>query len=40
MHPESHRGASSGFLQLKKEGNLMVGTRDIMLGKNVPGNDK
>jgi protocatechuate 3,4-dioxygenase beta subunit len=39
IHPRSPRGGSSGLLELKKEGNLMVGNRDIILGKNVPGYD-
>jgi protocatechuate 3,4-dioxygenase beta subunit len=37
IHPESPRGGSSGLLVLKKEGDIQVGTRDIILGKNVPG---
>jgi protocatechuate 3,4-dioxygenase beta subunit len=40
IHPESPRGGTSGLLQLKKAGDLMVGTRDIILGKNVPGYDQ
>lgn len=32
-----HRGGSSGLLTLTKEGSLMVGKRDIILGKNIPG---
>lgn len=39
-YPESPRGGGSGLMQLEKEGNLMVGTRDIILGKNVPGYDQ
>ncbi len=35
--PKSPRGGSSGLLSLRKEGNLWVGERDIILGKNVPG---
>lgn len=31
------RGGNSGVLSLKKEGNLWIGERDIILGKNVPG---
>ena len=30
------RGGSSGILSLKKDGNILVGERDIILGKNVP----
>ena len=30
------RGGSSGLLTLRKEGNIFVGERDIILGKNVP----
>ena len=37
ISPESPRGGSSGLLSLQKEGNLLVGKRDIILGKNVPG---
>jgi protocatechuate 3,4-dioxygenase beta subunit len=37
--PESPRGGSSGLLVLRKEGDLWVGERDIILGKNVPGYD-
>ncbi|MFQ5627146.1 MAG: intradiol ring-cleavage dioxygenase [bacterium] len=33
--PESPRGGHSGLLSLRKEGNLLVGERDIILGKNV-----
>ncbi len=36
-NPRSPRGGSSGLLQLKSKGDLLVGTRDIILGKNVPG---
>jgi len=36
-NPESPRGGSSGLLQLKPEGSLRVGRRDIILGKNIPG---
>ena len=32
----SPRGASDGLLTLKKEGSIWVGTRDIVLGKNIP----
>ena len=37
IHPDQPRGGSSGLVDLKKEGTLMVGTRDIILGKNIPG---
>lgn len=37
INPDSPRGGSSGLLSLEKEGNLWVGQRDIILGKNVPG---
>lgn len=33
------RGGSSGVLHLKKEGAIWVGTRNLVLGKNVPGYD-
>ena len=35
--PEAPRGGSSGLLTLKKVGDLLVGERDIVLGKNVSG---
>lgn len=38
--PEWPRGGSSGLLKLKKDGNLLVGVRDITLGKNIPGYDR
>ncbi|MDH3252107.1 MAG: intradiol ring-cleavage dioxygenase [Ignavibacteria bacterium] len=38
-HPESPRGGSSGLLSLGKEGDLWVGERDIILGKNIPSYD-
>lgn len=34
--PKSPRGGSSGLLSLRREGDLWVGVRDIILGKNVP----
>lgn len=34
-NPKSPRGGDAGLLTLKKEGNVWVGTRDIILGKNV-----
>ena len=36
INPDSPRGGSSGLLTLAKESHLWVGTRDIILGKNVP----
>jgi len=33
----SIRGGGNRVLNLKKENNLLIGTRDIILGKNVPG---
>ncbi|WP_411768372.1 intradiol ring-cleavage dioxygenase [Winogradskyella sp. A3E31] len=33
------RGGSNGILSLKKENGIMVGRRDFILGKNVPGHD-
>jgi len=36
INPDAPRGGSSGLLTLKKEGDIWVGTRDIILGKNVP----
>ena len=36
ISPDSPRGGSSGLLSLQKEGNILVGRRDIILGKNVP----
>lgn len=36
ISPHSQRGGSSGLLSIHKEGNLWVGERDIILGKNVP----
>lgn len=30
------RGGSNGILKLKKDGNLLAGSRDIILGKNIP----
>jgi len=35
INPKNPRGGSSGFLNLKREGNIWVGKRDIVLGKNV-----
>lgn len=39
ISPESPRGGSSGLLTLREEGELRVGKRDIILGKNVPDYD-
>lgn len=36
MDPEAPRGGSSGLLELEKEGELLVGTRDFVLGRNIP----
>lgn len=36
-HPVNPRGGSSGLLELRKEGDLWIGKRDIILGKNIPG---
>ena len=35
IDPDSPRGGSSGLLTLRKEEGLWVGTRDIVLGKNI-----
>lgn len=37
ISPEAPRGGNNGILNLVKEGGLWVGTRDIILGKNIPG---
>lgn len=36
LSPKSPRGGSSGLLSLRKDGELWVGVRDIILGRNVP----
>lgn len=36
INPEAPRGGSTGLLKLRKENGLWIGTRDIVLGKNVP----
>lgn len=36
LSPASPRGGSTGLLELRKEGDLLVGVRDFVLGKNVP----
>lgn len=38
-NPEYPRGGSPGVLTLKKEGDLWVGRRDFILGRNIPGYD-
>lgn len=35
--PASPRGGSSGLLELKEKGGILVGKRDFILGRNVPG---
>ena len=35
ISPKSPRGGSSGLISLTKEGNILVGRRDIVLGKNI-----
>ena len=40
VSPDSPRGGSSGLLTLRKAGSLWVGTRDIILGKNIPDYEK
>ncbi|NER11446.1 protocatechuate 3,4-dioxygenase beta subunit [Muriicola jejuensis] len=35
-HPPSPRGGSNGILRLSMKGNLWVGERDFILGKNMP----
>jgi protocatechuate 3,4-dioxygenase beta subunit len=37
ISPGSPRGGSSGLLSLQNEENILVGKRDIILGKNIPG---
>ena len=39
ISPESPRGGSNGLLSLKKEGDIWVGKRDFILGKNIPNYD-
>lgn len=36
IHPDAPRGGTPGVLHLKKEGELYVGKRDIILGENIP----
>ncbi|MBD3635989.1 MAG: intradiol ring-cleavage dioxygenase [Crocinitomicaceae bacterium] len=36
VNPEPARGESSGLLSMKKEGELLVGKRNIILGRNIP----
>ena len=40
IHPASPRGGGSGILHLNKIGDIWVGTRDIILGKNIPDYDQ
>lgn len=35
-NPDAPRGGSSGLLTLKKQGDIWVGKRDFILGKNIP----
>ncbi|MDX1471973.1 MAG: intradiol ring-cleavage dioxygenase, partial [Flavobacteriaceae bacterium] len=35
-NPDSPRGGGNGILELKKENGILVGHRDIILGKNIP----
>lgn len=35
ISPKAPRGGSTGILNLTKEGDILVGTRDIILGKNI-----
>jgi len=37
ISPESPRGGGSGLMELSREGNLWVGNRDFILGKNISG---
>ena len=39
INPKSPRGGSSGLLFLKMEGDIWVGSRDFILGKNIPDYD-
>lgn len=34
--PDAPRGGTKGVVKLQKEGGLWIGTRDIVLGKNIP----
>lgn len=36
INPESPRGGSSGLISLRTEEGIMVGTRDFILGRNIP----
>ena len=36
INPNSPRGGKSGLLTLKKEGDIWLGTRNFILGKNIP----
>ena len=35
--PVAPRGGKSGILNLKKDGGILIGKRDIILGRNIPG---
>ena len=37
ISPRKPRAGSSGLLKLRKEENILVGNRDFILGKNIPG---
>lgn len=37
IDPDDPRGGTSGYLSLQKKNGIWVGTRDFILGKNVPG---
>jgi len=39
LFEKSPRGGSNGILSLKKEGDLWIGSRDFILGKNIPNYD-
>lgn len=36
INPHSPRGGTSGLLTWSKKGDVLVGTRDIVLGQNIP----
>lgn len=36
-HPAAPRGGHSGIVSLTPEGDILAGTRDIILGRNIPG---
>ncbi|MEJ2595173.1 MAG: intradiol ring-cleavage dioxygenase [bacterium] len=37
INPENPRGGSTGLVTLEKRGDIWVGSRDVVLGKNIPG---